>query len=965
MSRKLQKFGLNESRYERINNKWECGWAKDGYNCPLGPGKNGTCHSTYECKPSKKGDRWVCNRPAFVGGSCESGPRPDGTCACPIPTCQPSRTIRSKRGIAVLLTAALTLGILLAVLGSPYYRTILKPGEVGLQHGTIQDDCASCHVSAMSEAQIEAHAGLDLQSGLGQTKLCLECHRFGDHGLFPHSMDPQVLAVNTQEFQNKAKPGPKPVLLSLSQFGPGVPTTENGELACSTCHHEHQGTHADLTRLTNQQCQTCHTSQFHSFTEGHPEYQFFPYNRRTRIQFNHISHMNEHFPSEDNTVFQCIGCHQPEPQGREMIVNAYEVSCAGCHQKEMQGKEYAFLSVPRLDLKTLSQNNIDVGTWPKRARGSLTPFMRYLLSQNASVAKDLNQIHDLDLSSLSQANESQVQAASRVAWAIKQLFYNISTYGQQGLASYLVKSAENINHPLGEEEIGDLMGNLPKATLQKALDDWFPMLQYEVTRRNENIALVHPTLEIPTLDVEGLAQKRIPIGVWPTEGTGAMSPLLTALLSVNPEVKTALDTLSDSDLTALGSASKKQLQATQTVAWEVKTLFAELVQSDRSKFQERIAKGAASLQMGEQEQNLFASMLSDQITAKKVEEWFPDLTSELERHQKGQRVFAPRKKVEEAPAEEDFDLDAILSEDEEEASDDADLAALLAEDEGDSTDDADLAALLAEDEGDSTDDADLAALLSEDEEDSTSDDELADLLGDDDEDLFGEDESDEGEEMVTPEAAYQAAEWAASGGWFMQGHNLLYRASGHANPFLKSWFDLLAHPPSQSDNDMNAAIGGASSILFDELSGFTAGKCTKCHGADALEMAGQTGVQVQWWTRRPNPNSNPFTVFSHRPHFSLGNEMSGQNDQGCMLCHQLDQQSVEPYQASFEDNGKVKAWIQHSEFTTNFHPMTKATCAECHTSNGAGDACLACHNYHVGDFLPAFLTPAQAAQIQQ
>jgi hypothetical protein len=39
--------------------------------------------------------------------------------------------------------------------------------------------------------------------------------------------------------------------------------------------------------------------------------------------------------------------------------------------------------------------------------------------------------------------------------------------------------------------------------------------------------------------------------------------------------------------------------------------------------------------------------------------------------------------------------------------------------------------------------------------------------------------------------------------------------------------------------------------------------------------------------------------------------------------------------------------MQMSRFVSEFKPLTKRQCAECHTKTAAGDRCQSCHNYHV------------------
>ena len=78
--------GFDSRRYERPNKDWECGHARDGCPCRIGPSPSGECRATTECtprlvlKPGEEKGTWVCTRPADWGGPCGDGPLPDGRC---------------------------------------------------------------------------------------------------------------------------------------------------------------------------------------------------------------------------------------------------------------------------------------------------------------------------------------------------------------------------------------------------------------------------------------------------------------------------------------------------------------------------------------------------------------------------------------------------------------------------------------------------------------------------------------------------------------------------------------------------------------------------------------------------------------------------------------------------------------------------------------------------------------------
>ena len=74
MNEQLPSPDFNSSQYERPNQNWICGKAKDGKACHLGPDAKGHCHATAECKPAlkmKPGEtkgRYYCTRTAQFGG---------------------------------------------------------------------------------------------------------------------------------------------------------------------------------------------------------------------------------------------------------------------------------------------------------------------------------------------------------------------------------------------------------------------------------------------------------------------------------------------------------------------------------------------------------------------------------------------------------------------------------------------------------------------------------------------------------------------------------------------------------------------------------------------------------------------------------------------------------------------------------------------------------------------------------
>ncbi len=174
-------------------------------------------------------------------------------------------------------------------------------------------------------------------------------------------------------------------------------------------------------------------------------------------------------------------------------------------------------------------------------------------------------------------------------------------------------------------------------------------------------------------------------------------------------------------------------------------------------------------------------------------------------------------------------------------------------------------------------------------------------------------------------------EWVAAGGWYRDGYVLRYRPTRHGDGLLKSWLDFSAETTSKP-----------AAKVFGELSKQDGpGVCGKCHSVEHSQ-SGQ--LFMNWTATRPEKNAKNFTKFSHVTHFSLLDES------GCKTCHQLSENNN--YDASFEHTDP-------QAFASNFAELKVEVCAECHNPSEAGEQCLSCHNYHIGDIQPT-LAPTKA-----
>jgi hypothetical protein len=428
----------------------------------------------------------LCTRTPELGGACTNGPKPDGTCGCVIPPCQPVRTLRSRRGLFTLSAIAVTLGFLLFTLGSHSPDRWITPGRLSSAHATTEANCASCH-NITPGAPTSGMARLIANHPVTSAR-CVTCHELGQQPFLPHGRPTAELAAIASRPHSSSGGNNETLILAAARSVRAPIAAQSIE--CTACHKEHSGRDADIRKIDNNQCQVCHQSTFKSFSQGHPEFDTYPYKQRTRIIFDHASHLQKHFTDPANIAkapASCLDCHMPADTQGKMLVKGFAQSCSACHEAQIKGdgragaKGIAFFRVPGLDVKTLQDKGRSVGQWPEYAEGPVNPFIKLLLSSDKAAATDLALIDGIDTLDLSSASPAQLDAAARTAWRIKSLFFDLTTEGQPALM-------HRLDAVSGKTDLMPAMlAQLPGDTLLAAKTAWWPNLFVEVPNYRRGI----------------------------------------------------------------------------------------------------------------------------------------------------------------------------------------------------------------------------------------------------------------------------------------------------------------------------------------------------------------------------------------------------------------------------------------------------------------------------------------------
>lgn len=491
---------------------------------------------------------WLCT-PECSG---ELAPSPWGRCRND-PSCSPSLSLRGRRGVFIATCMFATLGLLLVTLGpglpsSSWRHAVVEPGPLHHVHSQAlantdkADQCSACHDAATVDplAWIKIASGNVASLSEGQATRCLKCHQpamGGEWARHPHNVSPEALARTTQRITKDQQPLAELVRVKL---------VASNEQACSTCHKEHHGLHANLTQLTDQQCQACHAQAFESFAQGHPEFRHSVPSRRSRIAFDHVSHVQKHFPGKQQ-AFACRQCHDDDARRDVKQLASFERSCAQCHSQPIQAATHEGLiafSFPVLNITQLTEAGKDIGEWPAAAQGdfdgSLPPLMRMLLLADDEAVAALEQLGpQFDFSQTT--STEQLESVARLAWSYKRLLNDLANDSAQSLRSRLEKVA---GKAISVSQLESVVRQLPPALFREARRRWLPGVSQELAEqtRTEPAHLSAATTILPQIRSEllmenPLATKRAAVATAPVivPGIVEMPPSEQVVVESKPD----------------------------------------------------------------------------------------------------------------------------------------------------------------------------------------------------------------------------------------------------------------------------------------------------------------------------------------------------------------------------------------------------------------------------------------------
>jgi hypothetical protein len=769
-------------------------------------------------------------------------------------------------------------------------RQFLMPGPLTSVHSAIEN-CSACHTRS-GNGKLSWIYGLVAGDPVADSNACLTCHRMPNTAFNAHGASAKVLEQSTKRLTKVAVRTPAPQSARAQSIAFPTDHMVAQGLYCATCHQEHQGAKFILNKISNEQCRSCHVVKFDSFDGHHPEFENYPFKRRTRIVYDHAGHFGKHFPEvakkdpKKRIPATCSTCHNSNADKRVMAVAPFEQTCAACHLDQIIGKDrvsgpkgIAFLTLPGLDLQTLKKRKASIGEWPEASEAELTPFMKVMISRNARGRALLKTLDRLNLQDLSRANDAQIKAVTNLVWEIKRLFYALI----MGKASDVLADLDiGGGAKRSTIFIADLTASIPRDVVVSAHQQWLPNLGAEMASRQNAVSAGQPSR--PSEASQQTPAKSAPDAVAPKAAAAPPEAVTQKAENANTSPgKAAPPSAEERAPAKAGDQTDDLLNPTEEELRGISRLGGPAV------------KGYSAYAAPDGGKEIVPPNQQPRSANPDIKD-----TKKVAQAEGPARNPAAADQTDDLlnPTEEELRGSAVPSKGGEKAAEPKGAAQ-----RGDTAN--------ARPEGavssDATPKADADAPSSA---PAKADPAVAEPQP-------------RSAPVVSIESEVDPESWAEYGGWYRQDYAIFYRPTGHRDKFIYSWL-LLAGPRAPKGGKSPAAA------VFDFLTGHDAqGSCTKCHSVDDVPGKGRL---VNFSPPSVKTKQGRFTSFIHEPHFGL------LENRGCLTCHSLEK--GRPYLKSYEQGNP-------GNFASNFGAVRKELCQTCHTGSVARQDCLLCHKYHV------------------
>ena len=200
---------------------------------------------------------------------------------------------RRKLLLAGVVLAALVVAVFL-VDSLRERPTLLSNGPLSSSHANLEAECSACHTPLEDVADAS----------------CSTCHeKYGDE-----------LGSYTWNAHYLYRSGDFTRLVSSPD-----------EMSCATCHVEHEGREAEITRVADAQCVVCH--EYGSFNRDHPQFDFVGEKDDETLSFQHTHHVAEVMERNEIEDLEraCLTCHEPRADGSSFEPIRFDRHCDSCH----------------------------------------------------------------------------------------------------------------------------------------------------------------------------------------------------------------------------------------------------------------------------------------------------------------------------------------------------------------------------------------------------------------------------------------------------------------------------------------------------------------------------------------------------------------------------------------------------------------------------------------------------------